>query len=377
MRKNSVKFFSVILSILMIFSSVCILSYADDSDESISINVISFNVDGLPVPSSLSSTGREPAKATKLIAEEINKTDCNILCVQEDFNFHSELSSGLDMENETVTSGPAVIGDGLNTFSDYPIYNVGRVAWDTASGVFTDGSDELTPKGIMYCTVEIAEGVYIDVYTLHADACEDDESMLAKSAQFDQLTKLIEEHSGSDRAVLLTGDFNTNYSVFREGYAAGRYNIDLCEKLKECFLDRGFKDAWVEANNEGNYDFTYDEMYKRYGTQYPRNWDTLDHIYYRDGAGVSFELIDSYYEGFDCEDISWDGHLSDHAAVYASFNCIVDRSQVKAPDSLKKENKFVTGLNYFFKGIGTFFRVLWIAVSSIPALIRDGVDWMK
>lgn len=101
-------------------------------------------------------------------AQQINSADCDILCVQEDFNFHSILKNNLDMEYATETSGGAAIGDGLNFFSKYPIYNVGRVEWESAYGVYGCGMDELTPKGILYCTVEIADGVYIDVYNIHA-----------------------------------------------------------------------------------------------------------------------------------------------------------------------------------------------------------------
>ena len=155
---------------------------AEDTATEKTLNVISFNVDGLPIPTFLSSTKRPAREATRILAQQVNEADCDILCAQEDFNYHGVLARELNMKNGTVTSGPAVVGDGLNIFSRYPVYNVRRVAWDTAYGVFDCGSDELTPKGILVCTVEIADGAFVDVYTLHADAWEDDESMLAKGA---------------------------------------------------------------------------------------------------------------------------------------------------------------------------------------------------
>ena len=339
------------------------------------LNVISFNVDGLPIPSFLSSTKRPAREATRLIGEQVNAAGCDILCAQEDFNYHGVLSRGLELKNRTVTSGPAVIGDGLNVFSRYPIYNVQRVAWEKAYGVFDCGSDELTPKGVLVCTVDIGDGAFVDVYTLHADAWEDDDSMLAKAAQFDQLKALIDEVSGTDRAVLLTGDFNTNYATFREGYKAGRYNVDLCKKLLDNFVSNGFKDAWIEANTGGNYDFTYAEMREKYGCDYPRTWDTLDHIYYRDGAGVTLTLKDAFYDDMDCDAITWQGHLSDHAALCALFNVTIDTTQIKAPATLTKEH--VHPLLHLFGAVTSIGRTLWTAIVHLPDLWKNGIGWIK
>lgn len=350
-------------------------SAAGSADISGTLKVISFNVDGLPIPSALSSTGRKPLKATRLMAREINEAGCDILCAQEDFNFHAALKTKLDMRYATLSSGPAVIGDGLNIFSRRPIFNVERVEWEDAYGVYDCGSDELTPKGVLCCTIEINEGVFADVYTLHADAWEDDDSMKAKEKQFAQLSRLIEERSGTDRAVILTGDFNVNYSIFKAGFENGSYKTDLYSSIKTNFLDKGFRDAWIEANNDGDYDFTPAEMYERYGREYPRTWDTLDHIFYRDGAGLSLELISCGYEDFDCGDIDWDGHLSDHAAVKAEFSYKADTNEIKAPESFKTEK--IRPLTYIAKSAMRFFETLIKALKALPELVNNGIGWIK
>ncbi len=368
------KGFCLLLAAVMCLSfAVC--AAAEETTVTKPLNVISFNVDGLPIPTFLSSTKRPAAEATRLIARQVNEAGCDILCAQEDFNYHGILSRELELQNRTVTSGPAVVGDGLNVFSRYPIYNVRRVAWDSAYGVFDCGSDELTPKGVLVCTVEIGDGAFIDVYTLHADAWEDDASMLAKAAQFDQLAALIDEVSGTDRAVLLTGDFNTNYSTFRDGYKAGHYNIDLCQKLIDNFVSNGFKDAWIEANTGGNYAFTYAEMKEKYGCDYPRTWDTLDHIYYRDGAGVTLTLEDAFYDDMDCGEITWQGHLSDHAALRAAFTVTIDRSQAKAPETLVKER--ARPLRDLLHAAASIGRTVWVALTHLPDLWKNGIGWIK
>ncbi len=369
------KIISILLTIVLFVGCASFTFAEDDNTVTGTLSLVSFNVDGIPIPAAFSSTKRDPIKATKLIAQQINASGCDLLSVQEDFNLHAILEKNLDMDCATLTSGGVAVGDGLNLFSKYPIYNVGRVPWRTAYGVYDCGSDELTPKGILYCTVEISEGVFIDVYNIHADAWEDENSMLAKADQFDQLIELVEEHSGTDRAVILTGDFNTNYSVFREGYKNGQYKIDLCQKLLDNFIGHGFKDAWVEYNNGGNYDFTYGEMYARYGCDYPRVWDTLDHVYFRDGAGVSFELLEAVYDGFDCDEISWDGHLSDHAAVRTKLAYTVDLNEVKPLES--KQTEVFNLSEYILTAIKTISSVLFKAIVNIPELIKNGIGWIK
>ena len=371
------KILSVLIVSVILFCTATV-AFAEGESNIITgeMNVISFNVDGLPVPSFLSSTKRDPLKATKLIAQQMNEANCDILCAQEDFNFHTTLKKNLDMDYSTLTSGGAGIGDGLNIFSKFPIYNAGRVAWNSAYGIFNCGSDELTPKGIQYCTVEIADGVFVDIYNIHADAWEDEKSMQAKADQFDQLSALIEEHSG-DRAVILTGDFNTNYALFKAGYLNGSYKIDLCDKLIEDFVNKGFKDAWVEYNNDGNYDMDYNEMYNKYGCAYQRTWDTLDHVYYRDGKGVSFNLVSAVYDGFDTDEITWNGHLSDHAAVRTTICYTVNMDEVTAPE--KTDTEHFNLLSYVFNSVKAVFELVFKALINLPGFILsgEGLGWIK
>ena len=367
----------ILAAFLALILCVGCAGFAHASDSQIvvkTLNVISFNVDGLPIPTFLSSTKRPAAKATRLLAEQVNEAGCDILCAQEDFNYHGILSRTLDMPYRTVTSGPAVIGDGLNVFSKYPIYNVERIAWNDAYGIFDCGSDELTPKGVLYCTVEVADGAFIDVYTLHADAWEDDDSMLAKASQFDQLLSLIESRS-ADRAVLLTGDFNVNYSIFHAGYKNGSYPVDLAQKLIDNFIEKGFSDAWIEMNHDNNYIVDYAQMREQYGCEYPRVWDTLDHVFYRSGKGVTLTLQSAQYDSFDCDGVNWDGHVSDHAAVRTSFICTVDTAITSAPDALHPETP--RPVTHFFKAVTSVAKTLRTILVHLPDLWKGGIGWIK
>ena len=329
------KIISILLAVVLFVGCTSLAFAENDNTINGTLNLVSFNVDGLPIPAALSSTKRDPIKATGLIEKQINASDCDILSVQEDFNLHPIFEKNLDMKYATLTSGGVAVVDGLNFFSKYPVYNVGRVPWRTAYGVYDCGSDELTPKGILYCTVEIADGVFIDVYNIHADAWEDEKSMLAKADQFDQLIELVEEHSGTDRAVILTGDFNTNYTVFRAGYQNGTYKIDLCQKLIDNFVSKGFKDAWIEYN----------------------------------------ELLEAVYASFDCDGSSWNGHLSDHAAIRTKLAYTVNLDEIKPIES-KNTETFNLG-DYIMTAVKTITKVLFKAIINIHELIKNGIGWIK
>lgn len=56
----------------------------------------------------------------------------------------------------------------MNTLSNFAWTDFERVKWDTCSNA--SGADCLTPKGFTFMRWMPADGVYIDVYNLHADA---------------------------------------------------------------------------------------------------------------------------------------------------------------------------------------------------------------
>ena len=132
-------------------------------------------------------------------------------------------------------------GDGMNVFSKYPIYNAERTPWDMTYGVIKEGADELTPKGILYSVIDLGDGLYVDFYVIHADAFDGEGSRAARNDNFRQLAELIAS-KGSTRPVIVTGDFNTS-SHLDQGAEFTRIMI----------TEGGFKDAWTELYNGGNY----------------------------------------------------------------------------------------------------------------------------
>ena len=79
------KALSFLLAALFVFGCTCPV-FAEDSAETGSFTLVNYNVDGLPIPKSLSSTGRDPAAASKQIGAKLNQLNADIYAVQEDFN---------------------------------------------------------------------------------------------------------------------------------------------------------------------------------------------------------------------------------------------------------------------------------------------------
>jgi endonuclease/exonuclease/phosphatase (EEP) superfamily protein YafD len=190
---------------------------------------LTYNVAGLPQEVS----SENPEEHIPLISPLLEPFD--VVVTQEDFdwwtddlaeldfvNYHERLRA--DTTHEYVTAehpGPAAVGidggdperplpsvgDGLGILSRFPLSDEVRVPWDHCRGLIDSASDCLAMKGFMVATVELADGVEVDVYTLHAEAGSDPEDNVLQEEQFAQLAAFIDEHSAG-RAIILGGDTN-------------------------------------------------------------------------------------------------------------------------------------------------------------------------
>lgn len=192
-----------------------------------SFSTLSYNIAGLPALISQAITDRNASTAQ--IGRKANKYD--IVNVQEDFNYHEQLYyEGNRHPYRTVTKGPALWGDGLNTLSRFPIYHLKRIPWKHCTG-----SNCFTPKGFSYCRIGLAKDVYIDLYNVHANAYEDAKSAYARRLNMRQLLAFIKVHSEGE-AVLIMGDMNSSYS-------------DPRDNVKDLVKKAGLTDTWIELMN--------------------------------------------------------------------------------------------------------------------------------
>ena len=320
-------------------------------DETVSF--LCYNVAGLPIPSAFSPTKKVVPTATKKIGEVLNNCGCDVIAVQEDFQFHGILARQMtNYPYQTFTSGGIPVGDGLNIFSKYPLYNVERVAWNEAYGIFTQGADELTPKGFIKCTVDY-KGLLFDFYNIHVDAYGSEIDCLYKVKQFNQLLDYITENSAG-RSVLITGDYN---AVMHSDVNARLYPIMI--------EGGGFKDAWCEVINNGDY-FQGEDKYERINyfaslyQDYWGYWDSVERMLYRDGD-LQLTALTNEYELY----VDENGNpLSDHASCRFDFRFTADRyvrpeMELKEPRRESIFSAISRRVHYFFHSLNLILTNLW------------------
>lgn len=260
-----------------------------------SFSTLSYNVAGLPQGISSAPSDRQPS--TELISCYINPID--IVNVQEDFNYHAALYDHCDTHPyRSPTSGGAGVGSGLNTLSRFPYDDWDRVRWNNCNGV-----DCLTPKGFTMARVRLQEGVYVDVYNLHAQAQTATADMAARRANILQLLGYIESVSAG-HAVIVFGDSNTRYT---------RADDNIWE-----FLNRGFTDVWAKVIRGGVLPavgadaLVCDPAYTSY------DCEIVDKVFYRSNGFVNLEPTD-YRVRTDAQNPAGQ-ELSDHRAVQVNWN---------------------------------------------------------
>ena len=320
--------------------------YDYDKAEKYNIKTVNFNVAGLPFAA---LTGTDLPATQKAAALYLSQNDFDIVAIQEDFNYHSNLVDNMSGFNYmTNHTGNIPGGDGLNIFTkDMTIYNETRVTWNEACGILSDGSDELTAKGFVYTVIDIGNGIYVDFYNLHADAYGGDGSKAARTSQYKQIAEFIEARSAeNNRPVIVTGDFNNHLHYREDNYAI--YEI-FCREL-------GFKDAWVEFKNDGDY-FDFSKWFAT-GVNAWGNWDAVERFFYRAGGGVDVTVKDLRY----VEVLDSSGNvISDHNSAECDFMFIKTEDFTENTEKLDVVKTSVDNLLYRIKW---FFKALFLIFSD-------------
>lgn len=272
----------------------------------VELTALTYNVAGLPEGLS----GSEPATNMPMISPLLN--DYDLVLVQEDwidpdppaegFDFyHDDLVAEVDHEHRSTPATPplgsdprrpeALVADGLNRMSRFPFGEVTRQMWDDCFGGLdtSDGgaADCASQKGFSVARTELAPGVEVDVYNLHAEAGGTPRDEELSAADFEQLAAFLDDHSAG-RAVIVGGDFNLHTdeepdrSIFDEFLAATGLS-DVCEAV-DCGDDA----------------------------------DEIDKFVFRGGGGVEIEALDHRFEREKFRRA--DGEpLSDHDALAVTF----------------------------------------------------------
>jgi endonuclease/exonuclease/phosphatase family metal-dependent hydrolase len=242
----------------------------------------------------------DPVDNTTIIGQKLN--NYSIVNVQEDFNYHSTLYDNANHPYRTPTSGGMAFGDGLNTMSDYPFTDLVRVKWDKCNG-----ADCLTPKGFSLKRIQLEEGVYIDLYNVHANAGSTSADYQARRANITQLVNYINANSAGN-AVLVMGDFNCRYTRLED-------NIRLLR------TSSGLTDAWVQMIKNGEEPVSGNPaMVCPYGNILSDfECEVVDKIFYRSNNYV--ELVPTQFSYADHLFRKENGEmLSDHYPLLVNFD---------------------------------------------------------
>lgn len=170
-------------------------------------SLLTYNVAGLPQGLSSSS----PATNTRQISPKLDTYD--IVLAQEDFTYHTDLARDAHhpFQSLPLTQFTTPVNDGLNRFSRYPFVDHQRVRWANCNGWVDQANDCLSSKGFSLARHQVAPGVVIDVYNLHADAGGSNDDERTRTLNFAQLRRFIQTASTAN-AVIVAGDTNLKYS---------------------------------------------------------------------------------------------------------------------------------------------------------------------
>ncbi|MBZ9642317.1 jacalin-like lectin [Streptomyces sp. PSKA30] len=268
-------------------------------------NVLTYNIAGLP----LGLGDSDPETNTPLIGQRLGAYD--IVNVQEDFNYHASLYANDKHPHRTPTSGGAAFGDGLNTLSDFPFQDFQRVKWNNCTG-----TNCLTPKGFSLARVQLAEGVYVDLYNVHTNADSDDAALAARRANVEQLSDFIQANSAGN-AVIVMGDTNTRYT--RAG-----------DNIRTLISENGLKDPWVDLVKGGTPPAQGSDALVCDGAAPTNDCEVVDKVLYRGSKLLSLNATryNNDWKSF----LRSDGkHLSDHFPHTVDFSYTLN-SSLRASD---------------------------------------------
>ena len=309
------------------------------------IKVITYNIDGLPEKLDLSTLpwvlkpiswiyklikkttiikindNVNTSNKIQHISDYLRRIDADLIGIQEDFNYHSELimdlydkyswgtySGGFDISKifssvECLSHFPLprFKADGINLFTNHNkvLLNISSediISWKKSNGYIGNGNDLLTHKGFRFYIITIEDNINIDVYVLHMDAdfyhpqnCPDvKKDIEARKYQFNQLSEyILNRFKYVHNPVIIMGDTNS--------YNKYEWDVKNIEQFKK--------------NINFNLNLCCEEVI-------PNNYNDCDKIFIINSNKSKYELktINCYFD----KDIS----LSDHKPLIAEFEVI-------------------------------------------------------
>ena len=298
------------------------------------------NIDGLPqTMAGVSVNGDGPGSAgTQAIGEYIVNKGIDIVGCSEDFNYNGDLVVGLggnyhmglwrsriDISDIGSLAGNPIDTDGLmfllrntnNKDGQFMSFDdESWTQWNKSSGGIREGANTLVKKGYRFYTVNLGDGVKIDVYVLHMNTAETDAQITVQDKQLTQLAEAVKANTNG-RPKLIIGDTNCRYT-------RNKVTDNLITPLSQLY---DIKDVWVERFRENKTAPAYtpdvdDDIMvsdKNSSAAYETG-EIVDKIFYLvpKGSNLSMTLDDLVFDADNYK--KGDGTLlGDHVPVIATF----------------------------------------------------------
>lgn len=329
-----------LLSMLVMLLSFSPLGVLNAQKVTKTFTACALNLDGLPQtigPVSVNPDG-PGSEGTQAIGRYIVKKGIDIVGCSEDFNYNGDLVVGLDKNYHMglwrgridISAIGSVIGtdtidtDGLmfllrntnnNDGKSMSFYDESWTKWTKSEGGIDKGANTLVKKGYRFYTVNLGDGVKIDVYVLHMNTAETDAQIVVQDEQLTQLADAVKANTNG-HPKLIIGDTNCRYT-------RNKITDNLITPLSQLY---DIKDVWVEKFREkqgapayGDPALMVPESDKTSSAAYETG-EIVDKIFYLvpKGCNLSMTLDDLVFDADNYK--KGDGTLlGDHVPVIATF----------------------------------------------------------
>ena len=259
---------------LLMMSAIWLTSLmTGHAQETGTFSIATLNVDGLPqkiLVAKVNPDGPGGGGSVR-IGRYLQKRGYDLVFMQEDFNYHEELTVPMedDYQMDSWTGDVGVDGhqidflhlqnhrfecDGLMGAwkNGITLTSTNRTSWTANFGKFSHALDEMVTKGFRRHELTLTGGQQIVVYNMHMDAGDTADEREGKDSldrdarlkQWNQLRNDILTRLDT-RPVIVVGDLNSYY-------CRDRIKSNFIDEIESTGRAKVY-DAWVEQQNGGRY----------------------------------------------------------------------------------------------------------------------------
>ncbi|MBP5515110.1 MAG: hypothetical protein J6Y04_10135 [Bacteroidaceae bacterium] len=205
------------------------------------------NVDGLPT---LINSDGPGSNGTKLISTYLNNNKYDIVAIQEDFDYDSELKSNISGYTWGTFRGSvnltnlisAANTDGMEFATRNATASFANESYVQFTSTTSTDGNQYIKKGYRYYEVTLASGDKLDVFITHMDAGGEN-AIESCAAQLRQIANAIINKGNTDRPKIFMGDTNCRYT--RNDIKANFFDI--------LASNYDVSDVWVELAHNNVY----------------------------------------------------------------------------------------------------------------------------